>query len=47
MPITASNFFLKKNAIEIKYEEEEYLIVPQAAILVLLREESEEETEWV
>jgi co-chaperonin GroES (HSP10) len=30
--------FLKKAAIEIKYEGDEYLVVPQAAILVLLRE---------
>ncbi|GAF95074.1 unnamed protein product, partial [marine sediment metagenome] len=34
-------FFLKKHAIEIKYEDDDYLIVPQSAILVLLREESE------
>ncbi|MFC1570051.1 co-chaperone GroES [bacterium] len=30
--------FLRKAAIEIKYEEKTYLVVPQAAILVLLRD---------
>lgn len=33
--------FLRKAAIEIKYQGEEYLIIPQAAILVLLRDEEE------
>jgi len=33
--------FLKKSSVEIKFEGKEYLIVPQAAILVLIREESE------
>ncbi len=31
--------FLRKSAIEIEYEEEKYIIVPQAAILVLVRED--------
>lgn len=31
--------FLRKAAVEIRYEEISYLVVPQAAILVLLREE--------
>jgi co-chaperonin GroES (HSP10) len=30
--------FLKKSAIEIKFEGEDYLVVPQAAILLLLRD---------
>jgi len=29
--------FLKKAAIEIKFEDQEYLVVPQSAILVLMR----------
>jgi chaperonin GroES len=33
--------FLRKAAIEIKYEEKTYLVVPQAAILVLLRDSDE------
>ena len=31
--------FLRKSAIEIEFEEEKYIIVPQAAILVLVRED--------
>ncbi len=31
--------FLRKASVEIKYEGEKYLIVPQSAILVLIREE--------
>jgi chaperonin GroES len=31
--------FLRKAAVEIKYENKTYLVVPQAAILVLLRDE--------
>lgn len=31
--------FLQKAAVEIKYENKTYLVVPQAAILVLLRDE--------
>jgi co-chaperonin GroES (HSP10) len=30
--------FLKKSSVEIKYEGKEYLIVPQSAILVLIRD---------
>ena len=33
--------FLRKATVEIKYEAEDYLIVPQSAILVLLRDEDE------
>ena len=33
--------FLRKATVEIKYEGEKYLIVPQSAILVLLRDEDE------
>jgi chaperonin GroES len=33
--------FLRKAAIEIKYEDKTYLVVPQAAILVLLRDSLE------
>lgn len=31
--------FLKKDAVEIKYDGDEYLVVPQASILVLMRDE--------
>ena len=31
--------FLKKAAVEIKYQQDTYLVVPQAAILVLLRDD--------
>ena len=34
--------FLKKSSVEIKFEGKEYLIVPQSAILVLIRDEGEE-----
>ena len=33
--------FLRKAAVEIKYEGNPYLVVPQAAILVILRDEEE------
>ena len=33
--------FLRKSAVEIKYEGKSYLVVPQAAILILLRDENE------
>ena len=33
--------FLKKAAVEIKYEGKPYLVVPQAAILILLRDEND------
>ena len=43
MPMQAKEgdyaLFLKKHAVEIRYEGQRYLIVPQAAILVLLRDE--------
>lgn len=35
--------FLRKEAVEVEYEEELYLIVPQPAILMLVREEIHEE----
>ncbi len=35
--------FLRKAAVEIHYEHEKYLIIPQSAILVLVREEEETE----
>ncbi|MBN1782079.1 co-chaperone GroES [bacterium] len=35
--------FLRKAAIEIKYEDKTYLVVPQAAILVLLRDSDKSE----
>ena len=41
--------FLKKAAIEITFEKKQYLIVPNAAILVLIREEwdtSSEPSDW-
>lgn len=44
MPIQANvgdyAIFLRKAAVEIKFEDTHYLVVPQAAILVLLREDS-------
>jgi chaperonin GroES len=33
--------FLRKAAVEIKYDDKTYLVVPQSAILVLLREDEE------
>ena len=35
--------FLREQAIEVEYEDEKYLIVPQSAILMLLRSELHEE----
>ncbi len=35
--------FLKKHAVEIRYEGQNYLIVPQAAILILIRDENPSE----
>lgn len=35
-------FFLRKEAIEIKFEGADYLIIPHAAILALVREQTEE-----
>ena len=37
--------FFRKAAVEITYEEKKYLVVPQAAILVLLRSEEDGEEE--
>jgi chaperonin GroES len=39
--------FFRKAAVEITYEEKKYLVVPQAAILVLLRSEEEDVDEEV
>ena len=33
--------FLKKDAIEIEYQKETYLVVPQSAILLIIREDAE------
>ncbi len=35
--------FLRKSAVEIKFENEHYLVVPQSAILVVVREEEDDE----
>lgn len=35
-------FFLRKEAIELQYNEEDYLIIPHAAILALLRPDTED-----
>jgi chaperonin GroES len=35
--------FLRKAAVEIKYEEKTYLVIPQSAILVLLRDDDVED----
>jgi chaperonin GroES len=34
--------FLRKAAVEIKYEDKTYLVIPQSAILVLLRDEDDD-----
>jgi co-chaperonin GroES (HSP10) len=39
--------FFRKAAVEITYEERKYLVVPQAAILVLLRSDEEDTTDEV
>ena len=39
--------FFRKAAVEITYEEKKYLVVPQAAILVLLRSDEEDADEEV
>jgi chaperonin GroES len=39
--------FFRKAAVEITYEEKKYLVVPQAAILVLLRSDEEDGDEEV
>lgn len=36
--------FLQKAGVEIQYEGEKYMIVPQSALLILIREEEEEDT---
>ena len=38
--------FFRRAAVEITYEDKKYLVVPQAAILVLLRGTSEPEEGW-
>lgn len=38
--------FFRRAAVEITYDEKKYLVVPQAAILVLLRGTSEPEEGW-
>lgn len=38
-------FFLRKEAIEIRYEDTSYLIVPHSAILALVREHPEERSD--
>ena len=35
--------FLRKEAVEIRYKDEQFLVVPQAAILLLIRGEDEDE----
>jgi co-chaperonin GroES (HSP10) len=37
--------FLRNSSIEVEFEHESYLIVPQSAILVLLRDQDEETDE--
>lgn len=37
-------FFLRKEAIELTYEEKKYLIIPHYAILALIREQPDERT---
>lgn len=38
--------FFRRAAVEITYQEKKYLVVPQAAILILLRGTSEPHTGW-
>ena len=38
--------FFRRAAVEITFEAEKYLVGPQAAILVLVREPRPEEDEW-
>lgn len=38
--------FFRRAAVEITFEGEKYLVVPQAAILVLVREEERVDEEW-
>lgn len=43
MQVEAGDFalYLRKEGIELRYEDEEYIIVPQSAILAVVREEDE------
>jgi len=49
MPVQARHgdyaIFFRKAAVEITFEDERYLVVPQAAILTLVRDEEDEEDE--
>jgi co-chaperonin GroES (HSP10) len=38
-------FFLRQEAIKLRYEETDYLIVPHSAILALIRDQHEEQTD--
>ncbi len=38
--------FFRKAAVEITFENEQYLVVPQAAILALVREDGHPENDW-
>lgn len=38
--------FFRRAAVEITFEGKKYLVVPQAAILVLMREDRNEDDEW-
>lgn len=38
--------YLRKSAVEVKVENDTYLVVPQAAILVIIREEPGADTSW-
>ncbi len=38
--------FFRRAAVEITFEEKKYLVVPQAAILVLVREPHPEDVDW-
>ena len=50
LPVQAAKgdyaIFFRRAAVEITFEEHTYLVVPQAAILVLVRGTSEEEEGW-
>jgi hypothetical protein len=38
--------FMRKSAVEITFEKQQYLIVPNAAILVLVREDWDPQEDW-
>ncbi len=38
--------FFRRAAVEITFEDQKYLVVPQAAVLVLVREDAEGAPEW-